>query len=119
MPGQLLGHITLGIAMIEKKLAGLPDFPADLRILVEHIVLSHHGKLEFGSPKVPMIPEAVMFHYLDDLDAKMQTMRNEFARHREQGRSAAEMTDWVRAMDRSLLDTAGFLKLEIESQSED
>lgn len=118
MPGHLLGHITLGIGMIEKKLAALPDFPSDLRILVEHIVLSHHGKLEFGSPKVPMIPEAVMFHYLDDLDAKMQTMSNEFARHQELGRSPSEMTDWVRAMDRPLLSTAGFLAPEPESQPE-
>ena len=49
----------MGIAMIEKKLAALPDFPSALRMLVEHMVLSHHGKLELGSPKLPMIPEAV------------------------------------------------------------
>ncbi len=114
LEGQLLGHITIGIGMIEKKLAKLPDFPPQLRILVEHIVLSHHGKLEFGSPKLPMIPEAVLLHYLDDLDAKMQTMRNEFARHQEQGRSAAEITDWVRAMDRALLNTVGYLGPELE-----
>jgi 3'-5' exoribonuclease len=62
LEGQLVGHITLGIAMIEKKLAMLPDFPPRLRMLVEHMVLSHHGKLEFGSPKLPMIPEAVLLH---------------------------------------------------------
>jgi 3'-5' exoribonuclease len=110
LQGQLVGHITLGIAMIEKKLAALPDFPPALRILVEHMVLSHHGKLEFGSPKLPMIPEAVLLHYLDDLDAKMHMMRNEFARHEAEGGSAGEMTDWVRAMDRPLLNTATFLK---------
>jgi 3'-5' exoribonuclease len=110
MQGQLLGHITLGVSMIERKLAALPDFPAPLRILVEHLVLSHHGKLEFGSPKLPMIPEAVMLNFLDDLDAKMQIMRNEFARHQAQGRSGAEMTDWVRAMDRPLLNTTSFLR---------
>jgi 3'-5' exoribonuclease len=119
MPGQLLGHITLGIAMIEKKLAALPDFPPSLRLLVEHMVLSHHGRLEFGSPKLPMIPEAVLLHYLDDLDAKMQTMRNEFARNEAQGRSPAEMTEWVRAMDRTLLNTAAFLKPTPESNRED
>ena len=118
LEGQLLGHITMGIAMIEKKLAKLPDFPPQLRILVEHMVLSHHGKLEFGSPKLPMIPEAVLFHYLDDLDAKMQTMRNEFTRHQEQGRSAAEMTEWVRAMDRPLLNTAAFLEQKLEQKQE-
>jgi 3'-5' exoribonuclease len=96
--------------MIEKKLATLPDFPPALRILVEHMVLSHHGKLEFGSPKLPMIPEAVLFSYLDDIDAKMHTMRSEFERQQAQGAEADEMTDWVRSMDRPLLNTATFLK---------
>jgi 3'-5' exoribonuclease len=117
LQGQLVGHITLGIAMIEKKLAALPDFPPALRILVEHMVLSHHGKLEFGSPKLPMTPEAVLLHYLDDLDAKMHMMRNEFARHEAEGGEAGEMTDWVRAMDRPLLNTATFLKPPTEESS--
>ena len=110
LEGQLVGHITMGIAMIEKKLATLPGFPPALRMLVEHMVLSHHGKLEFGSPKLPMIPEAVLLHYLDDLDAKMHTMRSEFERHEAQGGQPGEMTDWVRSMDRPLLNTATFLK---------
>ncbi|HEY4048626.1 MAG TPA: HD domain-containing protein [Acidobacteriaceae bacterium] len=119
LSGQMLGHITLGIAMIEKKLAVFVDFPPELRILVEHLVLSHHGKLEFGSPKLPMIPEAVVLHYLDDLDAKMHTMRTEFARHEAQGRSAGEMTEWVRAMDRPLLQSAAFLKPALEPESKE
>ncbi len=110
LEGQLVGHISLGIAMIEKKLATLPDFPPKLRMLVEHMVLSHHGKLEFGSPKLPMIPEAILLHYLDDLDAKMHTMRSEFERQEAQGDLPGEMTDWVRSMDRPLLNTATFLK---------
>ena len=117
--GQLLGHISIGVAMVEEKLAGIPEFPHRLRILVEHMILSHHGKLEFGSPKLPMIPEAILLHYLDDMDAKMQTMRNEFIRQEAQGRSAAEMTEWVRALDRPLLNTAAFLKPESNSNPED
>ena len=117
LQGQLVGHITIGIAMIEKKLAALTGFPPALRVLVEHMVLSHHGKLEFGSPKLPMIPEAVLLNYLDDLDAKMHTMRSEFERHEAQGGQAGEMTDWVRSMDRPLLNTAAFLK--IKSQPEE
>jgi 3'-5' exoribonuclease len=109
MEGQLVGHITIGIGMVEKKLVGLPDFPENLRVLVEHIILSHHGKYEFGSPKVPMVPEALLLHYLDDLDAKMQTMRSEFARAEAQGRAPGQMTEWVRAMERPLLNTAGYL----------
>jgi 3'-5' exoribonuclease len=110
LQGQLVGHITLGIAMIEKKLATLEGFPPALRLLVEHMVLSHHGKLEFGSPKLPMIPEAVLLNFLDDLDAKMHIMRSELERHEAQGGEPEEMTDWVRAMDRPLLNTAAFLK---------
>ena len=110
--GQLLGHITIGIGLIERKIASIPGFPPGLRLLVEHLVLSHHGKYEFGSPKLPMIPEAVLLHYLDDIDAKMQTLRSEFARHATAGRAAAEVTDWVRSLERPLLNTAPFLELD-------
>jgi 3'-5' exoribonuclease len=110
LEGQLVGHIAIGLVMIEKKLETLPGFPPALRMLVEHMILSHHGRLEFGSPKLPMIPEAVLLHYLDDLDAKMHTMRGEFERHEAQGGQAGEMTDWVRSMERPLLNTAAFLK---------
>ena len=73
--GQLLGHIIIALRMIGEKLQGLPDFPPKLRVLVEHMVLSHHGQLEYGSPKVPLFPEALLLHYLDDLDSKMECMR--------------------------------------------
>ena len=109
--GQLLGHITIGISLIEHKVAAIPGFPSGLRMLVEHLVLSHHGRYEFGSPKLPMVPEAVLLHYLDDIDAKMQTIRSEFARHATAGRAAGEVTDWVRSLERPLLNTAPFLGL--------
>jgi 3'-5' exoribonuclease len=109
LEGQMLGHITLGIAMIEKRIAAIPGFPPRLRLLVEHIVLSHHGKYEFGSPKLPMTPEAILFHYLDDLDAKMYSVRTELDRSAQQGRAADEMTDWVRSLERPLLDSQAFL----------
>jgi 3'-5' exoribonuclease len=115
LEGQLLGHISMGIAMVEKKLASLPDFPPNLRVLVEHMILSHHGKYEFGSPKLPMIPEALLLHYLDDLDAKMQTMRSEFARAEALGRAPGQLTDWVRAMERPLLNTSGYLAEQPQS----
>jgi 3'-5' exoribonuclease len=109
LEGQMLGHITLGIAMIEKKIAAIPGFPPRLRLLVEHIVLSHHGKYEFGSPKLPMTPEAILFHYLDDLDAKMYSVRTELDRSAQNGRGPDEMTDWVRSLERPLLDSRAFL----------
>lgn len=110
LEGQLLGHITIGIGMIEEKIAAIPEFPPAKRLLVEHLVLSHHGKYEFGSPKLPMTPEAILLHYLDDVDAKMQTVRAEFARSQANGRSGDEMTEWVRSMERPLLNTEAFLK---------
>jgi 3'-5' exoribonuclease len=73
--GQLIGHIAIALRMVADKLRGLPDFPPRLRTLVEHMILSHHGHLEFGSPKVPQFPEALLLHYLDDLDSKMECMR--------------------------------------------
>lgn len=110
LEGQLLGHITIGVGMIERKMAALPDFPPTLRVLVNHMVLSHHGRYEFGSPRLPMIPEALLLHYLDDMDAKMQTMRGEFARNVAAGRGADEVTEWVRSMERPLLNTTAFLE---------
>lgn len=109
LPGQLLGHITIGVGMVDRKIAAIPGFPEAKRLLVEHMILSHHGKYEFGSPKLPMIPEAILLHYLDDMDAKMQTVKNEFARAVANGRSGAEMTEWVRSMERPLLNTRAFL----------
>jgi 3'-5' exoribonuclease len=73
--GQLLGHIVIGLQMIGEKLRTLPDFPPRLRTLVEHMVLSHHGELEFGSPKVPLFAEALLLHLLDNMDSKMECMR--------------------------------------------
>jgi 3'-5' exoribonuclease len=73
--GQLLGHIHIGTRMVGEKLLLLPDFPLPLRSLVEHMILSHHGQLEYGSPKLPQFPEALLLHYLDDLDSKMECMR--------------------------------------------
>jgi 3'-5' exoribonuclease len=73
--GQLLGHIAIAIRMLADKLQAFPQFPEELRNLIEHMILSHHGHLEFGSPKVPIFPEALLLHHLDDLDSKMECMR--------------------------------------------
>lgn len=81
--GQLIGHISIAMRMVGDKLRGLPDFPPLLRSLVEHMILSHHGKLEFGSPKVPQFPEALLLHYLDDMDSKMECMRAQIENDRQ------------------------------------
>ncbi len=69
--GRLLGHILLGIERVEDKVRQLPDFPKNLSTLLKHLLLSHHGQYHWGSPKRPMTLEAVMLHYLDDMDAKI------------------------------------------------
>ena len=81
--GQLVGHISIGTRILYEKLRGLPDFPPRLLVLVEHLILSHHGHLEFGSPKLPQFPEALLLHYLDDMDSKMESMRALVERDRQ------------------------------------
>ena len=70
--GNLLGHIVMGAQMVEAACVQIPDFPATLKAELEHCILAHHGKLEFGSPKVPALVEAVALNFADDMDAKME-----------------------------------------------
>ena len=108
--GQLLGHIHMGAELVERTIESLPGFPDRLKTLVIHMILSHHGKLEFGSPKLPMIPEALVLSFVDDLDAKMQAVANEFSKSEKEGKDAGELTGKVWALDqRQLLNTHGWL----------
>ena len=72
--GNLLGHITIEAEWINREVGKIPGFPEELRLQILHIVLSHHGRLEFGSPVLPKTPEALLVHYLDDLDGKLEAM---------------------------------------------
>jgi 3'-5' exoribonuclease len=108
--GMLLGHIQIGTALAERTIDSLPGFPPRLKLLVLHMILSHHGKLEFGSPKLPMIPEALVLSFLDDLDAKMQAMTTEFDKCIREGKGPDEMTGKVWSLDqRQLLNTKRWL----------
>ncbi len=124
LEGQLIGHISIVQGMLHEKIAALnadaataaiendctPEFfPDKLRLLIEHMILAHHGKLEFGSPKLPMTPEAMLLSALDDLEAKFQSMRNEFAAAKAADKSPDETTEWVRSMDRPLFNSKAFL----------
>ncbi|WP_128913602.1 3'-5' exoribonuclease YhaM family protein [Granulicella sibirica] len=110
LEGQMIGHISIAQGMLREKLKEIGAFPEKLRVLVEHMILSHHGKYEFGSPKLPMTPEAVLLSALDDLEAKMQNMRSEFGKAVSSGKEPGEMTDWSRSMERPLLDSQAYLK---------
>jgi 3'-5' exoribonuclease len=98
--GQLVGHISIALEIVHEKMRAIPDFPAELKERLEHIILAHHGKLEFGSPKEPMFPEALVVHYLDDLDSKLQSMRAQYASDKER---AGDFTARNRSLGRELL----------------
>jgi 3'-5' exoribonuclease len=104
--GQLLGHMIIELEMLQAKLRQIPDFPDSLKTLVEHLIISHHGQYDFGSPKLPMFPEALMLHYLDDLDSKMEAMRAQFERG---GESEGAWTGYNPSLGRPVLNTAKFL----------
>jgi 3'-5' exoribonuclease len=107
--GQLLGHMIIELEMLQAKLAALPDFPAELKTLLEHLIISHHGQYDFGSPKLPMFPEALLLHYLDDLDSKMEAMRAHFER---EAASDGPWTGYNASLGRPLLNSAKFLHPE-------
>jgi 3'-5' exoribonuclease len=80
--GQLVGHLVLGVKLLDEKVRRATDltgepFPTELRLRLEHMIVSHHGALEYGSPKLPMTPEAIALHYLDNLDAKVHHFTRE------------------------------------------
>ena len=104
--GQLLGHMIIELEMLQAKLALLPGFPEELKIMVEHLIISHHGEYEFGSPKLPMFPEALMLHYLDDLDSKMEAMRAQFEREAVMD---GPWTSYNASLGRPLLNPEKFL----------
>src|SRR5437764_11539015 len=108
--GQLLGHLIIELEMLQAKLATLPPFPEELKTMIEHMIISHHGEYEFGSPKLPMFPETLMLHYLDDLDSKMEAMRAQFERAAD---SDGTWTSYNPSLGRPVLNIAKFLQKTI------
>ena len=72
--GQLLGHIIIGVQMLEERIAAMPGFPKKLEHELIHCILAHHGELEYGSPKKPALIEALALNLADNADAKLETM---------------------------------------------
>src|SRR6267143_2966724 len=113
--GQLLGHMIIELEMLQTKLVQVPGFPDSLKTLVEHLIISHHGQYDFGSPKLPMFPEALMLHYLDDLDSKMEAMRAHFEREAD---IESAWTSYNASLGRPLLNTSKFLAPKKAAHSE-
>lgn len=87
--GRLVGHIVMGVEMVDAKIAAMPDFPEQTAMELRHLILSHHGVLEYGSPKRPKTLEALIVHHMDDLDAKVNAFQ-EFIRE-----ARDEEQDWT------------------------
>lgn len=104
--GQLLGHIIIALRMIDDKIRAVPDFPPRLRHLVEHMIVSHHGELAYGSPKTPMFLEALLLHHLDNLDSKMESMRQHGLRDKS---VTGEWTAFLPSMERPVLKKERYL----------
>jgi 3'-5' exoribonuclease len=113
--GQLLGHMIIELEMLQQKLAVVPGFPDELKLLLEHMIISHHGEYEFGSPKLPMFPEALMLHYLDDLDSKMESMRAQLMRD---GDVPGAWTGYNPSLGRPLLSLRKYLEEAGKSDAE-
>ena len=82
--GKLIGHITIGVEMIHERVCRIPGFPPDLAMQLKHLILSHHGQYEYGSPKRPKTVEATVLNYLDDLDSKINGIRTHISKEGEQ-----------------------------------
>ena len=95
--GKLLGHIMIGVELLEEKLRTLHDFPQELAIHLKHLLLSHHGQYEYGSPKRPKTMEAVILNFLDDLDSKINGVRTHIDREPD---SESTWTQYHRLYDR-------------------
>ena len=95
--GKLIGHITIGVEMIHERICRIPGFPPELAMQLKHLILSHHGQYEFGSPKRPKTVEATVLNYLDDLDSKINGIRTHI---RKEGELQGNWTSYHRLYDR-------------------
>lgn len=110
--GRLLGHLMLGVEMLDERVKAIKGFPKELALRLKHLILSHHGELEYGSPKRPKFLEAFALHLIDDLDAKM----NGLARIMEKDLQEGAWTDFNRLFNRYLLK-GSMADMEAESEA--
>ena len=100
--GQLIGHIVIGVEMIDEAIRTIPDFPPKLANELKHCVIAHHGELEYGSPKKPALAEALALNLADNADAKMQTLTELF-----KGKTGTEWLGYNRLFESNLRRTSG------------
>jgi 3'-5' exoribonuclease len=112
--GQLLGHIVMELETVSRAMDSIAGFPAPLKTVVQHMLISHHGQYEFGSPKLPMICEAMVFHYMDDLDSKMAAVRAALG----SGAGDDQWSAYSTALGRKFLRLEEFLKQDPDISEE-
>jgi 3'-5' exoribonuclease len=95
--GRLVGHIVMGVEMVDQKIAAIPHFSGQMAMELRHLILSHHGVLEYGSPKRPKTLEALIVHYMDDLDAKVNAFQETIREARDED---SDWTPYHRLFDR-------------------
>src|SRR4051812_11374880 len=104
--GQLAGHIVLGVELLREKAQEIGTVAPELMAMLEHMILSHHGELQFGSPVQPILAEALLFHYLDNADSKMASIREALRRAGPE----SVWTERVASIGRRVIQTQAFLK---------
>ena len=115
--GKLLGHIAIGLEMIDQKIKRLDNFPQDLALMIKHTLLSHHGRFEFGSPKLPSILTAIALHFADETEAKISGFINIKG---EKKNFKEKWSKWIWWLERSVyLDEETILKNKINEIEEE
>jgi 3'-5' exoribonuclease len=113
--GKLIGHIVIGVEMVEEKIRDLGAFPLDLSVHLKHLLLSHHGQYEFGSPKRPKTMEAVILNFLDDLDSKINGVRTHIDREPD---SESAWTKYHKHYDRYFFKGTGHTALSVQADAD-
>ncbi|MEO5969168.1 MAG: HD domain-containing protein [Bdellovibrionia bacterium] len=118
--GQLIGHLVMGVELIDRKIRELEaeegklpgKFPEDKKLLVKHLILAHHGRLEYGSPKEPLCLEALVVHMIDDLDSKM----NAIGKFMEKDQTPGRWTGMNRNLERFFYKPDWIMELAAQSK---
>ena len=102
--GQLIGHIVIGVEMIDEAIRKIPDFPQSLSNELRHCILAHHGELEYGSPKVPALAEAAALNFADNADAKLEIFKETLA---SDAKSDSSWLGWQSLLNSNIRRTTG------------